>query len=62
VGQERYIQGFGWEPEGKRPFGRPRFRWEDKLKSLSLLQGIQTGCASNLSFYPVQTNGSFCCG
>ena len=19
------------DPEGKRPFGRPRFRWEDKI-------------------------------
>jgi hypothetical protein len=21
-----------WKPEGKRPLGRPRFRWEDNIK------------------------------
>jgi hypothetical protein len=26
---ERCLQGFGWEAEGKRPLGRPRYRWED---------------------------------
>jgi hypothetical protein len=25
-------RGFGWEPEGKRPLGRPRRRWEDNIK------------------------------
>jgi len=24
--------GFGWEPERKRPFGRPRLRWKDIIK------------------------------
>jgi hypothetical protein len=28
-GEERRIQGFGGEPEGKRPLGRPRYRWEN---------------------------------
>jgi hypothetical protein len=28
-GEERCIQGFGGEIEGKRPLGRPRVRWED---------------------------------
>ena len=23
------MQGFGGKPEGKRPLGRPRCRWED---------------------------------
>ena len=31
-GEERRIQGFGGEPEGKRPLGRPRCRWEDIIK------------------------------
>jgi len=31
-GEERRIQGFGGEPEGKRPLGRPRHRWEDNIK------------------------------
>jgi len=26
------MQGFVGEPEGKRPFGRPRRRWEDNIK------------------------------
>ena len=31
-GEERRIQGFGGEPEGKRPTGRHRVRWEDNIK------------------------------
>ena len=31
-GGERRAQGSGWEPEGKRPLGRPRQRWEDNIK------------------------------
>jgi hypothetical protein len=23
---------FVWKPEGKRPLGKPRFRWEDNIK------------------------------
>ena len=31
--EERSIQSFGErEPQGKRPFGRPRRRWEDNIK------------------------------
>ena len=30
--EERRMQGFGGKPEGKRPFGRPRRRWEDNIK------------------------------
>jgi hypothetical protein len=26
------MQGFGGEPEGKRPIGRTRCRWEDNIK------------------------------
>jgi len=26
------IQGFCGNPEGKRPLGRPRRRWEDNMK------------------------------
>jgi len=25
-------EGFGGEPEGKRPLGRPKHRWEDNMK------------------------------
>ena len=32
-GRERCAQGFrGWGPEGKRPLGRSRRRWEDNIK------------------------------
>ena len=31
-GKERCTQGFGGKPEGKRPLGRPRRRWEDNIK------------------------------
>jgi len=30
--EERCIQDFGRETEGKRPFGKPRLRWEDNIK------------------------------
>jgi hypothetical protein len=29
---ERVKQGFGENPEGKRPLGRLRRRWEDNIK------------------------------
>ena len=39
-GEERCIQFFVGKPEGKRPLGRPRHRWEDNIK-----MGLQeTGC------------------
>jgi hypothetical protein len=31
-GGERCLQGFVGRPEGKRPLGRPRRRWEDNIK------------------------------
>jgi hypothetical protein len=31
-GEERYIQGLMGKPEGRRPLGRPRRRWEDNIK------------------------------
>jgi hypothetical protein len=32
-GRERCAQGVGWgKPEGKRPLGRPRRRWEDNIR------------------------------
>jgi hypothetical protein len=30
--QECCIKGFGGGPEGQRPLGRPRLRWEDYIK------------------------------
>jgi len=31
-GEERRMQGFGGETEGKRQLWRPRCRWEDNFK------------------------------
>jgi hypothetical protein len=31
-GEKRCIQGFGGKPEGKKPLGRPRGRWEYNIK------------------------------
>jgi hypothetical protein len=33
-GAERYIQGFGGTPEGKRPLGRARRGWKVILKGV----------------------------
>jgi hypothetical protein len=30
--EERRVQGLGGEPEGKRPLGRRRRRWENNIK------------------------------
>jgi hypothetical protein len=39
---ERCAQGVGGKPEGKRPLGRPRRRWEDNIKIG--LQEVGGGC------------------
>ena len=31
-----------WKPEGKRPLGRPRRRWEDNIKTV--LHEVGRGC------------------
>jgi hypothetical protein len=38
-GVHRVLVG---KPEGKRPLGRPRHRWEDNIKLA--LQDVGTGC------------------
>jgi hypothetical protein len=40
-GEGRRIQGFMGKPEGKRPLGRPRRRWEDNIK----MDIQEVGCA-----------------
>jgi hypothetical protein len=32
VGGEKSVQRFGDKPEGKRSLGRPRRRWEDRIR------------------------------
>jgi hypothetical protein len=31
-GGEKCIQHFGGKPDGRRPLGRPRRRWEDNIR------------------------------
>jgi hypothetical protein len=31
-GEEMRVQIFGGKPEGKRPLGKSRYRWEDNIK------------------------------
>ena len=42
LGRERCAQGFGGEPEVRRPLGRPRCRWEDNIKMD--LEEVGRGC------------------
>jgi hypothetical protein len=43
IGEERGVHGVLVErPEGKRPLGRPRHRWEDNIKMD--LQEVGGGC------------------
>jgi hypothetical protein len=40
-GVHRVLVG---KPEGKRPFGKPRRRWEDNIKmDLEEMEGVETG-------------------
>ena len=32
MGRKEAYTGFGGKPDGKRPLGRPRRRWEDNIK------------------------------
>ena len=51
-GKERCIQGLVGKPEGKRPLGRPRRRWEDNIKiDLKWDVGVCTG----LSWFSIGT-------
>ena len=42
-GREKRIQGLVGKPEGKRPFGRLRHRWEDNIKMDFQEVGLWTG-------------------
>ena len=43
-GEERRIQDLVGKPEGKRPLGRPRHRWEHNIEMD--LQEVGYGCVS----------------
>jgi hypothetical protein len=40
---ERCAQGVGGKPEGKRPLGRPRLRWENNIKMDPQEVGVGSG-------------------
>jgi hypothetical protein len=43
------------KPEGKRPLGRPRRRWEDNIKMY--LQEVGCGIWTGLSWLRIETGG-----
>ena len=54
-GGERGAQGSVGKPEGKRPLGRPRRRWEDNIKmDLQELGGV---VGTGWSWFRIGTGG-----
>jgi hypothetical protein len=51
-GIDRILVG---KPEGKRPLGRPRLRWEDNIKMD--LQEVVCGVWTGSSWLRIETNG-----
>jgi hypothetical protein len=52
------------KPEGKRPFVRPRHRWEDNIGmggdgNFSLHHRVQNGSGAHPASYPMGTGGLF---
>jgi len=52
-GEERHVQGFDGEPEGKRQLGRPRHRWEVNIKMD--IQEVECGVQAGLSWLTIGT-------
>jgi hypothetical protein len=50
IGVYRVLVG---KPEGKRPLGRPRRRWEDNIKTD--LQEVECGVWTRLSWLRIET-------
>jgi hypothetical protein len=53
MGEGRGV--FVGKPEGRRPFGRPRRRWEDNIKA-DLLE-VGCGVWTGLSWLRIETGG-----
>jgi hypothetical protein len=51
-GMYRVLVG---KPEGKRPLGRPRFRWDDNIKAD--LEEVGCGGWAGLSWLRIETDG-----
>jgi hypothetical protein len=60
-GEERGVyRGLVGKPEGKRPLGRPRRRWDDIRMDL---QEVGYGVWTGLSWLRIDTGGGYCeCG
>ena len=59
-GVHKVLEG---KPEGKRPLGRPRRRWEDNIKMG--LQEVERGCGDWMELaqeYGNELSGSIKCG
>jgi hypothetical protein len=46
-----------WKPEGKRPLGRPRRRWEDNIKMDLQEVGVSDGMGTGWSWLGIGTGG-----
>ena len=56
MGEERGVHRvLVWKPEGKRPVGKPRRRWEDNIKMD--LQEVGGGLGSGWSWLRIGTGG-----
>ena len=53
--EESCIQGVNGQPQGKRPCGKPRHRWEDKIKVD--LQEVGFGAWTGLIWLSIGTSG-----
>jgi hypothetical protein len=54
-GEERCIQGFGEQPEGNRPFERPRHIWVGNIKMD--LQEVGCGVWTRSSWLRIRSGG-----
>ena len=54
-GKEGCLQNFGGKPEGKRPLGTHRHRWEDNIKMD--LQEVGWGAWTVLIWFGIGTGG-----
>jgi len=54
--REGQTQGLVGRPEGKRPLGRPRCRWEDDIRMD--LQEMRLGTLSGFTWLRLRTGGN----
>jgi hypothetical protein len=54
-GGKRCVRGFVGKPQGKRPLGRPRRRWDDNIRMD--LQEVGCGCVDWIGLLRIGTGG-----